>query len=260
MQWNNRIFFCSQERSEQPNVWKIERDGRLQNVLYTFSPREEEEEEQFLFVIVTCGSVSMLFQKLLSLTCRCLYCTCCCCKFVAMRERNMMPVLAHTHFVELHTFWFWCSCVLHLVFFLCFCACAPRSFWYCWLLFPSDSEWILFYNMQCSFGCHENFKIFVCIILFVYDCVFLIFYFQLFSRGFCGRGWLYIYLCLYSNGHSRSEIFAQTTNEKYMAKERARGTEGHGGMRHREIKSANIMIWWFALCWWNGINETQFNI
>lgn len=73
-----------------------------------------------------------------------------------------------------------------------------------------------YYNMQCSFGCHENFKIFVCIILFVYDCVFLIFYFQLFSRGFCGRGIMVIALVSLSTQRKRM---------KYTYRERERESE-----------------------------------
>lgn len=235
MQWNNRIFFCSHRNAKSGQ--KCERQNGTaftKCIVHIFNQRRRRRREKNLFVIVTCGSVSMLFQKLLSLTFALSFVVLVVASLL-LWERNMMPVLLLAHF----GFGVVVFCI-SLFFFS-----SLRSFWYCWLLFPSDSEWILLYNMQCSFGCHENFKIFVCIILFVYDCVFLIFYFQLFSRGFCGRD-------IYSNGHSRV-VSSQFTENEWKISQRKRE-------RRREIKSANIMIWWFALCWWNGINETQFNI
>lgn len=79
--------------------------------------------------------------------------------------------------------------------------------WCCYFLLILNG-----FYYACSFGCHENFKIFVCIII----C--MITYFHLFSVGFV-------------------VVVVNNWNQP-----------------------ANIMIWRCALCWWNGRNETQFNI
>lgn len=70
-------FLLLERRAAQTfSVWKMERDS-IYKMYCIFSPKKKF----FYLWLLRGGTVSMLFQKLLSLTFR-LRCLCCCCKFV----------------------------------------------------------------------------------------------------------------------------------------------------------------------------------